>query len=78
MILLHIISPNGTILKKEVEEVYMSGVDGPFTVLDGHAPMIAALREGVIKFKINDNVESIEVGSGFAEIEDDYIKVCVD
>ena len=78
MILLHVISPTGTILKKEVDEVHLRGVEGPFTVLDGHAPMIAALKAGKMRYSVDVKETEMDLGRGFAELEVDNINLCVD
>ncbi|MEG1615293.1 MAG: F0F1 ATP synthase subunit epsilon [Bacteroidales bacterium] len=75
---LHVISPNGTVLKTESDMIILPGVEGIFTVLEGHAPMIAALTKGEIKFQLNGEMKEMEIESGFAEIADDLIKVCID
>lgn len=79
MMQLEIISPNGLLLKKAVSLVRLPGVEGPFTLLEGHAPLIAALTKGVIEYEAESGeLKNLEIRSGFVEVVDDEIKVCAD
>lgn len=75
---LKVISPTGPLLETEAEMVELPGEMGPFTVLEGHAPLISALRKGTLVYKHNGQEERKEIGSGFAEVADDEILVCID
>ena len=43
-----LVSPEKLLLSEEVEMVVVPGAEGDFGVLIGHAPLISALRPGVI------------------------------
>ena len=43
---LEIITPGKELFKGEVSLVQLPGLDGLFEVLNNHAPLIAALKEG--------------------------------
>lgn len=75
---LQIISPDGSVLNTEAEVVKMPGVEGQFTILEGHAPMIAALKSGSIFYQKEGQKKELKIESGFAEVADDEIKVCID
>ena len=47
---LEIVSPNGILFKGETQSVSLPGMGGSFDVLPHHAPLIAALKKGTIKF----------------------------
>jgi F-type H+-transporting ATPase subunit epsilon len=49
---LEIITPNATIFSGKAAAVQLPGKDGLFQVLDNHAPIIAALKEGTIKIEL--------------------------
>ena len=55
----------------------MPGVEGEFTVLPGHAPVISALRPGVIEVTLAESgeTERIFVKGGFAEVDADRVTV---
>ena len=64
-----LVSPERLLLSEDVEMVVVPGIEGDFGVLIGHAPMISALRPGVINTYSGMTVEkSIFVGGGFAEV----------
>ena len=46
---LEIITPGKELFKGEVSLVQLPGLDGLFEVLNNHAPLISALREGKVK-----------------------------
>jgi len=43
-----LVSPEKLQMARPAEQAVMPGLEGQFTVLAGHAPMIASLRPGVI------------------------------
>ena len=59
----------------DAEQVIVPGSDGQFTVLAGHAPVIAALRPGVLDIKLTSGQRRIFVRGGFAEVEPDRLTV---
>ena len=46
-----IITPDKEIFKGEAVLVQLPGIDGSFEILNNHAPLISALKEGKIKVK---------------------------
>jgi len=46
-----IITPDKDIFKGEAVLVQLPGIDGSFEILNNHAPLISALKEGKIKVK---------------------------
>lgn len=76
---LEIISPSGVLFKGETNYVSFPGTAGSFDVLPHHAPMIAALKEGVIRYQTNEKKEQeIKIQSGFVEIKGDILSVCIE
>ena len=65
-----LVSPERLLVSAPVEMVVVPGAEGDFGVLPGHAPMISALRTGVISIWNGGAVERrIFVAGGFAEVE---------
>jgi F-type H+-transporting ATPase subunit epsilon len=63
-------------LSEDVGQVVVPGVEGDFTVLAGHAPVISALRPGVIDVTLPDARRTrIFVKGGFAEVDADHLTV---
>lgn len=75
---LEIISPEKTIFSGEVDAVNLPGTAGGFTVLPRHAALISSLKEGEISYTIGENTTTLTVSSGFAEVRDDVVSVCVE
>ena len=50
---LEIVSPDGILFEGETESVSFPGVAGSFDILPHHAPLIAALKAGTIRFEAN-------------------------
>lgn len=77
---LEIISPAGILFKGKTDYVSFPGIAGSFDVLPHHAPMIAALEEGVIRYqtKEKETQQEIKIQSGFVEIKEDTLSVCIE
>ena len=64
-----LVSPERLVLSDAVEMVVVPGTEGEFGVLPLHAPLISALRPGVIRvYEKGAVTERIFVSGGFAEV----------
>lgn len=77
-IYLEIASPQKQILGRMVGKVVLPGTKGRFTVLSGHAPLISSLSEGDIVYEEGDREETVRIKSGFVEVRDNRVSVCVE
>ncbi len=75
---LTIITPDKQIFEGDADLVQLPGVDGLFEILNNHAPMIAALKEGRVKIGNNNNFQYIEIKGGVAKVMDNKILVLAD
>lgn len=66
---LEIITPETKIFAGEVEAVQLPGMDGSFQVLNGHAPIISALKAGVVKVDLTNAFDEEEEGNKFIQTE---------
>ncbi|AHF15503.1 ATP synthase F1 subunit epsilon [Niabella soli] len=76
---LEILTPEKKIFTGEVSGVQLPGISGSFEVLDKHAPMIAALKEG--KLKILNQKEApgfFQIQSGFVEVLHNKVMVLIE
>lgn len=80
MLTLEILSPEKTIFRGSVERVTLPGQSGGFTVLPRHAPLISVLVRGDIKYLPEgaDKEAVVKIESGFAEVKQDTVSVCVE
>ena len=71
-----LVTPERMALSEDVDQVVIPGVEGEFTVLPGHAPVISALRPGVIDVTLPDASHTrIFVKGGVAEVDADRLTV---
>lgn len=73
---LELVSPEKLLLSRSVEMVVFPAAEGEMGVLAGHAPMIVALRGGVISVREGGKVtEQLFVAGGFAEVASDRVTI---
>ena len=70
-----LVSPEKLAFSGEVDQVDIPGVEGDFGVLAGHAPVIAAIRPGIITVHAGGNREKIIVTGGIAEVNENGLTV---
>ncbi|MBR4571301.1 MAG: ATP synthase F1 subunit epsilon [Paludibacteraceae bacterium] len=75
---LEIISPERIVYTGEVNSVTLPGMLGQFTILPKHAALISSLKEGEIIYIDADGENRIRIDSGFAEVRDNKISVCIE
>jgi F-type H+-transporting ATPase subunit epsilon len=76
---LEILTPEKKIFSGDVYGVQLPGISGLFEVLDKHAPMVSALKEGKLKIlKEKNTTVTYTIQSGFAEILNNKTTVLVE
>jgi F-type H+-transporting ATPase subunit epsilon len=70
-----VISPDRVVLDERVDSVRLPGVDGSFGVLPRHAPMVAALDVGVLRYRQGGAEKLLFVSEGFCEVAKDVVRV---
>lgn len=75
---LQIVSPEGNVLKEDVEFVILPGGLGELGILPHHAPLISGLDAGVIRFTQNSTVKRVAITGGFVEVIDNSATVLAD
>lgn len=63
-----IVTPIGSLLAHEADEVIAPGADGEFGVLPGHVPFLSALKPGVLVVRRGKEREILAVGAGYLEV----------
>ncbi len=66
---LSVLTPEGLVLQREVDEVTAPGAEGDFGVLPGHVPFISTLRPGVLAWRRGGDRGKVAVGPGFVEVD---------
>ena len=64
---------DGAVCDEMVNFVSAPLVDGEVGILSGHAPMIASLKEGVVKYKINDEEHYAAISGGVLSVADNEL-----
>lgn len=76
---LELVSPEKLLLSRAVEMAVLPAAEGDMGVLPGHAPMIVALKGGVIAVTEGGQItERLFVFGGFAEVTPDRCTVLAD
>src|SRR5436305_268225 len=73
-----LVSPEKLAFSGEVDQVDIPGVEGDFGVLAGHAPVVAAIRPGILTVTVGGTREKIIVLGGLAEVSDKGLTVLAD
>ncbi len=77
--LLELVSPERLLLSRQVEMAVIPAAEGEMGVLPGHAPMMVALRGGVIRVReAGAESERLYVAGGFAEVTPERCTVLAD
>ena len=70
------VAPERLLFSGEVQQVTVPGAEGEFTVLAGHAPVVAIIRPGVVTLIDESGKEAkLFVRGGFAEATPEGLKV---
>ncbi|MBY6277221.1 F0F1 ATP synthase subunit epsilon [Symbiobacterium thermophilum] len=76
---LTIITPERTVLRDApADAVVVPVVDGSMGILKNHAPMVANLRIGVLRYKQDGVYKRAAVTGGFVEVSENRITVLAD
>ena len=70
-----LVSPERVLVSEDASEVIVPGMDGQFTVLAGHAPVISSLRPGTMIIKLTSGERRVFVRGGIAEVEPDSLTI---
>ncbi len=73
-----IYSPEKKLLEEPAVSVGLPGKKGSFTVLRGHANLVAELEAGIVHVQTGEREELYVVDSGFAEIKGNQVIVLVE
>jgi F-type H+-transporting ATPase subunit epsilon len=73
-----LVSPERLAFSGEVDQVDIPGYEGDFGVLAGHAPIIAALRPGILTITAGGQRQKMIVLGGLAEVSEKGLTVLTD
>jgi len=73
-----LVSPEKLAFSGEVDQVDIPGLEGDFGVLAGHAPVVAAIRPGILTVITGSTKQKIIVLGGLAEVSARGLTVLAD
>ena len=75
---LDVVTPERTLMSDQVESIIVPAAQGYLGVLHNHAPMIAGLKPGVVKYRKSGKNIYLAIGGGVMEIADNKVTLLVD
>lgn len=78
MIRLEIVTPERRVLDAEVDSVTVPTASGEAGILPHHAPLISALKPGILAYTSKGVGQKLAVSGGFVEVNSDTVSVLVD
>ena len=72
---LEVVTPDGLLMRDEVDSVQAPGSEGSFGVLPGHTPMLTMLGAGEIVYRKGAEVGRIVCLFGFCEVLPDRVHI---
>ena len=72
---LEVVTPEGLLLREEVDDVVAPGELGYFGVLPGHTPFLTTLGAGEITYKIGPTRQRLTCFWGFCEVLPDRVSI---
>ncbi len=75
---LRVVSPEKLVYDGQVLRVTLPGTSGSFTILPHHAPIVSSLQSGkLVYFTLDEVGHGIDIQSGFIEMSDNVVSVCI-
>jgi F-type H+-transporting ATPase subunit epsilon len=78
MLKLEIVTPEKKVLDESVDSVTVPTVTGEIGVLPNHAPLISALKSGILTYTVKGSTDKLVVSGGFVEVSTDQVSVLTD
>lgn len=78
MLRLEIVTPEKRVLDTEVDSVTVTTATGEAGILPNHAPLISALKPGILTYTIKGASDKLAVSGGFVEVNGNTVSVLAD
>ncbi len=72
-----ITKPDGEVFDGEAKLLQLPGVGGLFEIMENHAPIISALKQGVIRIVTPTDTQTIEVRGGVVKGQNNEITILI-
>lgn len=77
MFKLKVVTPNKIFYDKDAEMVIFKTTMGDRAILNGHIPIVAGIKAGKLKVKIDGKFHDAQIGKGFVTVDNDTNTVLV-
>ena len=78
MLKLEIVTPERRVVDETVDSVTVPTLSGEAGILPNHAPLVSALKPGILSFSNKGTTERLAVAGGFVEVSSDMVSVLTD
>jgi F-type H+-transporting ATPase subunit epsilon len=78
MLKLEIVTPEKKVLDESVDSVTVPTASGEAGILPNHAPLISALKPGILSYSNKGTTERLAVSGGFVEVSSNTVSVLTD
>ena len=78
MLKLEIVTPEKKVLDETVDSVTVPTASGEAGILPNHAPLISALKPGILSYSNKGTTERFAVARGFVEVSSNKVSVLTD
>ncbi len=78
MLKLEIVTPEKRVVDAEVDSVTVPTASGEAGILPNHAPLISALKPGILTYAVKGASEKFVVSGGFIEVNSEKVSILAD
>ena len=78
MLKLEIVTPEKKVFDDSVDSVTVPTASGEAGILPNHAPLVSALKPGILSYSNKGTVDKLAVSGGFVEISSNKVSVLTD
>ena len=78
MLRLEIVTPERRVLDAEVESVTVPTASGEAGILTNHAPLVSALKPGIVSYTVKGSTAKLAISGGFIEVSANRVSVLAD
>jgi len=78
MLKLEIVTPERRVFDADVDSVTVPTASGEAGILPNHAPLVSALKPGIVSYVVKGASEKIAIAGGFVEVSSNRVAVLAD
>ena len=72
---LEVVTPQAKVYSQDIRFVVLPGTEGELGILPEHAPLVSALKIGLVRVHHEGNILKIAVSNGFAEVRNSKVTI---